>query len=168
MLRGRRRPELDFDRLEEPAPHYLERRGDSRFKDEASLIPCPGALLYGRGMMREPAVNSLHSRGPWRRRSEKREPLRPNARPRRVSARRILAELVADVLAEAGWSPASLDLIAVTVGPGSFTGIRAGLALAHGIGLAAAVPVIGVTTGEALAHAVSPVLAGRALWSVTV
>ena len=44
-----------------------------------------------------------------------------------------------------------LDLIAVTVGPGSFTGIRAGLALAHGIALAAGVPIVGVTVGEALA-----------------
>lgn len=59
-----------------------------------------------------------------------------------------------------------LDLIAVTVGPGSFTGIRAGLALAHGIGLALAVPVIGVTVGEAIADAF-PYLGERALWTVT-
>jgi tRNA threonylcarbamoyl adenosine modification protein YeaZ len=59
-----------------------------------------------------------------------------------------------------------LDLIAVTVGPGSFTGIRAGLALAHGIGLALAVPVIGVTVGEAIADAF-PHLGERVLWTVT-
>ena len=58
------------------------------------------------------------------------------------------------------------DLIAVTVGPGSFTGIRAGLALAHGIGLALDVPVIGVTVGEAIADAF-PHLGERALWIVT-
>ncbi len=55
------------------------------------------------------------------------------------------------------------DLIAVTVGPGSFTGIRGGLALAHGIGVAAGIPVIGVTVGEALAEAL-PRLGHRELW----
>ena len=60
--------------------------------------------------------------------------------------------------------PARLDLIAVTVGPGSFTGLRAGLALAHGIALAAGVPVVGVSVGEALAEAF-PRLSRRTLWS---
>ena len=44
------------------------------------------------------------------------------------------------VLDEARLSAADLDLVAVTVGPGSFTGIRAALALAHGIALAVGVP----------------------------
>jgi tRNA threonylcarbamoyl adenosine modification protein YeaZ len=57
----------------------------------------------------------------------------------------------------------AFDLIAVTVGPGSFTGIRAGLALAHGIALAAGVPLVGVSVGEALADAF-PHLGRRALW----
>lgn len=69
------------------------------------------------------------------------------------------------VLAEAAVLPAELDLIAATVGPGSFTGIRAALALAHGIGLAASVRVIGVTVGEAFADAL-PNLGRRQLWSV--
>jgi tRNA threonylcarbamoyl adenosine modification protein YeaZ len=56
-----------------------------------------------------------------------------------------------------------LDLIAVTVGPGSFTGIRAGLALAHGIAVATGVPLVGVSVGEALADAF-PHLGRRALW----
>ena len=51
----------------------------------------------------------------------------------------------------------------MTVGPGSFTGIRAGLALAHGIALAAGVPVVGVTVGEALADSL-PYLGERQLW----
>jgi tRNA threonylcarbamoyladenosine biosynthesis protein TsaB len=59
-----------------------------------------------------------------------------------------------------------LDLVAVTVGPGSFTGIRSGLALAHGIALALGVPVIGVTVGEAIADAF-PHLGDRELWTVT-
>jgi len=45
----------------------------------------------------------------------------------------------------------SLDRIAVTTGPGSFTGIRVGLALARAMGLALGVPVIGVSTLAAFA-----------------
>ena len=59
---------------------------------------------------------------------------------------------------------AGLDAVAVTVGPGSFTGIRAALALAHGIALAAEIPVIGVSVGEALAAALT-VPDGWTLWS---
>jgi tRNA threonylcarbamoyl adenosine modification protein YeaZ len=59
--------------------------------------------------------------------------------------------------------PGRLDLVAVTVGPGSFTGLRAAIALAHGIALGAGVPVVAVTVAEALADAL-PALAGRALW----
>jgi tRNA threonylcarbamoyladenosine biosynthesis protein TsaB len=76
----------------------------------------------------------------------------------------LLPLMAAAVLDEAGFGATDLDLIAVTVGPGSFTGIRAGLALAHGIGLAAGVPVIGVTVGEALADAL-PHLGSRQLWT---
>ncbi len=54
-------------------------------------------------------------------------------------------------LSEAGITPVQLAMVAVTIGPGSFTGIRAALSLAHGIALAAGVPVVGVTVGEALA-----------------
>ena len=75
-----------------------------------------------------------------------------------------LPVMVQAMLDEAGISPTALDLIGVTVGPGSFTGIRAGLALAHGIALAAGVPLIGVTVGEALADAL-PHLGVRRLWA---
>jgi tRNA threonylcarbamoyl adenosine modification protein YeaZ len=77
----------------------------------------------------------------------------------------VLPVMVRDVLNEAG-NNGDPDLVAVTVGPGSFTGIRAGLALAHGIGLALAVPVVGVTVGEAIADAF-PHLGERVLWIVT-
>ena len=46
-------------------------------------------------------------------------------------------------------SPAAIGLVAVTTGPGSFTGIRAGLAAARGIALALNVPLIGVSSFEA-------------------
>ncbi len=75
----------------------------------------------------------------------------------------ILPCMAAEVLAEAGLDAASLDLVAVTVGPGGFTGLRAALSLAHGLALAAGRRLAGVTTGEALAAAL-PDLGGRALW----
>ena len=65
------------------------------------------------------------------------------------------------VLAEAG---GALDAIAVIVGPGSFTGLRAGIAVAAGIGLALDLPVLGVTVAEALGAAL-PELDSRALWT---
>lgn len=43
-----------------------------------------------------------------------------------------------------------VEAVAVGVGPGSFTGLRTAIALAQGIGLARGIPVIAVTTGEAL------------------
>ncbi len=76
----------------------------------------------------------------------------------------LLAGMAQAVLAQAGLTADELDLVAVTIGPGSFTGIRAGLALAQGIALAADIPVVGVTIGEALAEAL-PRLGGRRLWS---
>ena len=76
----------------------------------------------------------------------------------------LLPILADEVLREAGIDAPGLDLIAVTVGPGSFTGIRAGLALAHGIGLGTGIPVVGVTVGEALADSL-PHLGIRDLWT---
>ena len=60
--------------------------------------------------------------------------------------------MVAEVLAEAGRGFADLDLLAVTVGPGAFTGLRIGLAAARGMALAARLPCHGVTTLEAVAE----------------
>jgi tRNA threonylcarbamoyl adenosine modification protein YeaZ len=55
------------------------------------------------------------------------------------------------------------DLVAVVIGPGSFTGLRAGIAAAQGVAAGAGIPVTGVTVAEALAEAL-PQLGGRALW----
>ncbi len=56
----------------------------------------------------------------------------------------------------AGRPFADLDGIGVTRGPGGFTGIRVALATARGLGLAAARPVLGVTSFAAVARSLSP------------
>ena len=69
-----------------------------------------------------------------------------------------------EAMERAGMSFDSLDLIAVTVGPGSFTGVRVGLAAARGLALAAELPIAGFTTHEAIAASVDAnALAGRSL-----
>ena len=62
-----------------------------------------------------------------------------------------LMPLIARVMKESGLPFAALDRIAVTTGPGSFTGLRVGLSAARGIGLAAGKPVVGLTTLSAYA-----------------
>ncbi len=76
-----------------------------------------------------------------------------------------LMPLIQRVVAAAPGGFAALDRVAATIGPGSFTGIRVGLAAARAIGLARGVPVVGVTTLAALAaplilaHDQRPILA---------
>lgn len=67
-----------------------------------------------------------------------------------------IAGLVRDVVAEAGETLGgfeALERIGVTVGPGSFTGLRVGLAFAQGLGAALNIPVVGISTLAALARA---------------
>ena len=76
------------------------------------------------------------------------------------------------VLADARWAPRDLDGIAVSIGPGSFTGLRIGVSTAKGLAWALGVPVAAVPTLDAMAAAipwaalpVCPVLeARRAEW----
>ncbi len=49
-----------------------------------------------------------------------------------------------------------LELIAVTIGPGAFTGLRIGLSAARALGVALGIPVTGITTTEALARQYAP------------
>jgi tRNA threonylcarbamoyladenosine biosynthesis protein TsaB len=61
--------------------------------------------------------------------------------------------LVEELLAEASWSLSSLDRLGVGIGPGSFTGLRIGVALATGIALGLDRPVLGVSSLLAMARA---------------
>ncbi len=61
-----------------------------------------------------------------------------------------LLPMIDAVLREAKLSPAALDLLAVTVGPGSFTGLRIGLAAARGLALAGGIAALGVTSFDAV------------------
>src|SRR5580693_643746 len=69
-----------------------------------------------------------------------------------------LIPLIARVLEKAGLDFAALDRIAVTTGPGSFTGLRVGIAAARGIALASGKPAVGLSTLAALA---APHIAGN-------
>ena len=62
-----------------------------------------------------------------------------------------LMPLIARVMKASGIAFSALDRIAVTTGPGSFTGLRVGLSAARGIALAANKPVVGVSTLTAYA-----------------
>jgi tRNA threonylcarbamoyladenosine biosynthesis protein TsaB len=61
-----------------------------------------------------------------------------------------LAPMVREALELAGLAFDRLDRVGVTVGPGSFTGLRVGLAFAKGLGLALGIPCVGVSVLEAL------------------
>lgn len=88
----------------------------------ASSVGCSAALVQDGTILRSQAVTD--ARG----------------------APRLLPGLVAELLADS----AGFGGVAVTVGPGSFTGLRAAISIAHGLALGAGVKLVGVTTAEAL------------------
>ncbi len=61
--------------------------------------------------------------------------------------------LVESVLATAGAAKAEIERVAVGTGPGNFTGLRVGIALSYGLGIGLGVPVVGVCSLAAIAHA---------------
>lgn len=62
-----------------------------------------------------------------------------------------LMPLIDRMMRQSALSPSALDLVAVTVGPGGFTGIRVGLAAARGIALATGAALFGFSGFEAVA-----------------
>lgn len=91
----------------------------------------------------------------------------------RVAARRsadigtghaeLLMDLIGEALEEAALSYRDVGAIVVSVGPGSFTGVRIGVAAARGLALALKIPAIGVSTLEALAFEARETHPGRSV-----
>lgn len=65
-----------------------------------------------------------------------------------------LAPAIRHVLTEAGWRPCDVAALAVSIGPGSFTGLRIGIATASAWAHARRIPIVGVSTLETLAAGV--------------
>ncbi|TPL91144.1 tRNA (adenosine(37)-N6)-threonylcarbamoyltransferase complex dimerization subunit type 1 TsaB [Mesorhizobium sp. B2-3-12] len=74
-----------------------------------------------------------------------------------------LMAVIADAMKAGGLAYPDLGAIAVSVGPGSFTGLRVGVSTARGLALALKVPAIGVTTLEALAAEAAAAFPARAV-----
>jgi tRNA threonylcarbamoyladenosine biosynthesis protein TsaB len=71
-----------------------------------------------------------------------------------------LMPMIDELFARSGWSKTVLDRIAVDVGPGSFTGLRVGIAFAQGVSLGLKRPLFGVCGLEAICRAVPETLLG--------
>jgi tRNA threonylcarbamoyladenosine biosynthesis protein TsaB len=74
-----------------------------------------------------------------------------------------LMAFVDEALAASGKALSDVDRVAVTIGPGSFTGIRVGVAAARGFALSLGVPAVGVSRLAALAAAASRDNPGRSV-----
>lgn len=99
---------------------------------DTSFASCSAAVVLGAGTAGQRVIGRL-------------EPMA------RGQAERVLP-MVGEVLAEAGVARADIDAVAVTVGPGSFTGTRIGIAAATGLALGLGVPVLGVSSLNVLAY----------------
>jgi tRNA threonylcarbamoyladenosine biosynthesis protein TsaB len=76
-----------------------------------------------------------------------------------------LAPAIAEILSRAGLKIQDLKLLAVATGPGSFTGLRIGLAVAKGIALACHLPIIGIPTLDIVVES-QPIASGIPLAAV--
>jgi tRNA threonylcarbamoyladenosine biosynthesis protein TsaB len=78
---------------------------------------------------------------------------------RPLHATALLPAVEAAAAAAGGWD--AIDAIAVGIGPGSFTGLRIGIATARGLRTASAIPVVGVGTLDALARGIGALAPDR-------
>lgn len=74
---------------------------------------------------------------------------------------KMLTQFTDDLMKKNGWAYADLDAVAVSEGPGSYTGLRIGVSVAKGICYAVSVPLLAVSPLEAMASAVSGKLKSR-------
>ena len=77
-----------------------------------------------------------------------------------------LAGMTQDAVAEAGLAFSDIDRLAACSGPGTFTGVRIGLAFVRGLALVLKAPAIGITSLEALAQGSRQAAAGRDIWVI--
>lgn len=80
-------------------------------------------------------------------------------------AERLMA-IIEQVVAEAGIAINEIGKVVTSIGPGSFTGVRVGVATARGLALALRCPAIGISTLEALAYDARKAHPGRPVLSV--
>ena len=77
-----------------------------------------------------------------------------------------LTDMVKEAASSAGVSYSDVDRLAACSGPGTFTGVRIGLAFVRGLALVLNVPAVGITTFAALAESCRAVSAGQDVWVV--
>lgn len=76
---------------------------------------------------------------------------------------RLLTVVIDELISHCGMSLKDLDAIAVSEGPGSYTGLRIGVSTAKGLCYSLGIPLLGVSTLEALLRSVQPFISNSSL-----
>jgi len=123
-----------------PGPRPAERDGQIILAFDTAGAACSVAVARGADLLATERRDMQHGHG---------EALMP---------------MIDATMRAAGIVPTKLDAVAVSLGPGGFTGIRVGLAAAHGIALASGARLVGTASFAAVAAALSPAeIAGRTI-----